>query len=121
MVYLRALKVLRTFFDYAKTQGYLAKDHDELEGISLGNADPGEIEIYTPAEMTVLLVKAGPEMVPFQAISGFAGLRSKELERLDRAEVQLERGFNELKRSKAKTGQRRLVPILPKELVRDRS
>ena len=48
----------------------MAKDHDELEGISLGNADPGEIEIYTPAEMTVLLVKAGPERVPFQAISG---------------------------------------------------
>jgi len=52
-------------------------------------------------------------MVPFLAISGFAGLRSKELERLDWTEVQLERGFIELKRSKSKTGQRRLVPILP--------
>jgi len=52
-------------------------------------------------------------MVPFLAMSGFAGLRSKELERLDWAEVQIERGFIELKRSKTKTGQRRLVPILP--------
>jgi integrase len=46
-------------------------------------------------------------------MSGFAGLRSKEVERLDWAEVQMERGFIELKRSKSKTGQRRLVPILP--------
>jgi integrase len=52
-------------------------------------------------------------MVPIVAIGGFAGLRSKELERLDWAEVQLARGFVELKRSKTKTGQRRLVPILP--------
>src|SRR2546430_15770977 len=63
--------------------------------------------------MRLLLSAAGPVMVPFLAISGFAGLRSKEVERLDWAEVQLERGFIELKRSKSKTGQRRLVPILP--------
>ena len=106
-------KVLRTLFEFAKMQGYLPKDHDEMKGIELGNADPGEIEIYTPKEMTALLSAAGPEMVPFLAISGFAGLRSKELERLDWAEVQLARGFIELKRSKTKTGQRRLVPILP--------
>src|SRR5205823_14347815 len=87
------------------------KDHDEMKGIELGNADPGEIEIYTPKEMRALLSAAGPLMVPFLAISGFAGLRSKELERLDWAEVQMERGFIELKRSKTKTGQRRLVPV----------
>src|SRR6266700_2869009 len=106
-------KVLRTLFEFAKLQGYLPKDHDDMKGIELGNADPGEIEIYTPKEMASLLSVAGPVMVPFLAISGFAGLRSKELERLDWTEVQLERGFIELKRSKSKTGQRRLVPILP--------
>ena len=63
--------------------------------------------------MAALLSAAGPDMVPIVAIGGFAGLRSKELERLDWAEVQLARGFIELKRSKTKTGQRRLVPILP--------
>ena len=93
-------------------QGYLPKDHDEMKGIDLGNADPGEIEIYTPKEMTALLSVARPVMVPFLAISGFAGLRSKEVVRLDWAEVQLTREFIELKRSKTKTGQRRLVPIL---------
>jgi len=59
-----------------------------MKDIELGNADPGEIEIYTPKEMTALLWAGGPVMVPFLAISGFAGLRSKELERLDWAEVQ---------------------------------
>jgi integrase len=91
-------KVLWTFFQFAKMQGYLPKDHEEMKGIDLGNADPGEIEIYTPKEMTSLLSAARPVMVPILAISGFAGLRSKELERLDWAEVQMERGFIELKR-----------------------
>src|SRR5262249_42900057 len=47
------------------------------------------------------------------AIGGFAGLRSKEVERVDWSEVQLARGFIELKRSVTKTAQRRLVPIAP--------
>jgi integrase len=106
-------KVLRVFFEFAKEQGYLPKDHEELRGIKLGDADPGEIEIYTPAEMAGLLSVAPLEMVPFLAMAAFAGLRSKELERLDWSEVQLSRGFIELKRSKAKTGRRRLVPIAP--------
>ena len=38
-------KVLRTYFEFAKKQGYLPKDHDEMEGIEIGSADPGEIEI----------------------------------------------------------------------------
>src|SRR5437016_6307558 len=52
------------------------------------------IEIYTPKEMASLMSAAGPVMVPFLAMSGFAGLRSKEVERLDWAEVQLERGVH---------------------------
>ena len=106
-------KVLRTFFEFAKTMGYLPKDHSELEGLAMGDDDPGQIEIYTPAEMRALLSVAGPEMVPVLAIGGFAGLRSKEVERLDWSEVQLGRGFIELKRSKTKTARRRLVPIAP--------
>jgi integrase len=52
-------------------------------------------------------------MVPFIAIGAFAGLRSKEIERLDWSEVHLtgpER-FIEVKASKAKTASRRIVPI----------
>ena len=106
-------KSLRTYFAFARERGYLSKDDDELQAITAGDADPGEIEIYTPAEMAALLAVAEPEMMPLMALGGFAGLRSCELERLDWSEVQLARGFIEVKRAVSKTAQRRLVPIAP--------
>ena len=39
-------KVLRTFFEFAKMQGYLPKDHDEMKGIELGNGDPGDRDLH---------------------------------------------------------------------------
>jgi len=76
------LQVLRTFFEYAKTQGYLAKDHDELEGISLGECGSWGSRFTRQPEMTALLSKAGPEMVPFLAIQRFlSGLRKQDWER----------------------------------------
>jgi integrase len=100
-------------FAFARDHGYLAKDDDELREITAGSADPGEIEICTPKEMAAMMAVAFPELVPAMGLGGFAGLRSKEIERLDWSEVQLGRGFIELKRSKTKTAQRRLVPIQP--------
>src|SRR5207248_10346088 len=85
-------KVLRTFFEFAKLQGYLPKDHDEMKGIELGNTEPGENEIYTAKEMGLLLSAAGPGMGAVLAVSGFAGLRGKEVERLEWAGVSVEGG-----------------------------
>ena len=53
-------KSLRTYFAFARERGYLPKDDDELQAITAGDADPGEIEIYTPAEMAGMLAVAGP-------------------------------------------------------------
>ena len=57
-------KSLRTFFSFAREHGYLSKDNDELQGITAGDADPGEIEIYTPAEMIALLSWPRPRWCP---------------------------------------------------------
>jgi integrase len=106
-------RLLRTLFRFAQVKRFLPKDLDLMEGISITFDDTGEIEIFSPAEMSRFLHAARPELVPFLALGAFAGLRHKEIKRLDWAEVDLDRGFIEVKAAKAKTRSRRLVPIHP--------
>jgi integrase len=92
-------------------RGYLPKGADWLEGVQRYTARKlGEIEIYSPQEMTRLLLAAG-DMTPFFAISAFAGLRHAEIARLDWREIDLDDGFIEVRAAKSKTGERRLVPV----------
>jgi integrase len=58
-----------------------------------------------------MLNQADNTLRPFLAIGAFAGLRKNELQQLDWNEVNLERGFITVAAHKAKTRQRRLVPI----------
>ena len=51
--------------------------------------------------------------MPFLAIGAFTGLRHAELLRLEWEDVRFAQGFVEVKAKKAKTAQRRLVPIQP--------
>lgn len=106
------LRVVASLFRFAIKRKYLAKDSlEEIEAVQQAKADSGEIEIFTSTEMNEILAAARPEMVPWLAIAGFAGLRSAELHRLDWGEVNLEERHIEIKASKAKTAARRLAPI----------
>lgn len=71
------------------------------------------VEVFTPGQMKALLSAADPEWLPILAIGGFAGLRPFEIKRLAWEEIDLKGKFIEVKASKSKTGQRRLVPISP--------
>ena len=104
-------RLLRTLFRFAQSRRFFPKDIDPMEGIDIDFDDDGEIEIFTAAELDRILKAARPELVPFIAIGAFAGLRHAEIKRLDWQEIDLERGFIEVKGAKAKTRQRRLVPI----------
>ena len=71
-------------------------------------------EIFSVDQLQELLnaaIKRAPDVVPMLAIGGFAGLREAEIKRLDWAEVNLQRGFVEVKADKAKTAKRRIVRI----------
>src|SRR5882724_6939803 len=71
-------------------------------------------EIFSVDELAALLNEAqasAPDVVPMLAIGAFAGLREAEIKRLDWAEVDLRRGFIEVKADKAKTARRRIVRI----------
>lgn len=106
------LHAVGALFRFAIKQKYLPKDAlEEIESVQQAKLDDGEIEIFSPAEMRELLVTARPEMVPWLAIAGFAGLRSAELQRLDWSEVNLAERHIEISAKKAKTAARRLAPI----------
>jgi integrase len=73
-------------------------------------------EIFSINELTALLNSAqstSPDVVPMLTVAAFAGLRDAEIKRLDWNEVNLERGFIEVKASKAKSARRRLIRVQP--------
>lgn len=104
--------VLRTLFDFAKRRRYVPRDFEEMEVVERVKNAHSEIEIFSAAEMALLLAHAD-KMIPFIAIGGFAGLRHAELKRLDWREVDLQRDFIEVTKGKAKTAARRLIPVQP--------
>lgn len=106
------LAVIAALFRFAIRRKYLPKDSmEEIEAVQPAKEDNGEIEIFSPIEMEELLTAVRPEIRPWLAIAGFAGLRSAELQRLDWKEVNLKERHIEIKARKAKTAARRLAPI----------
>lgn len=104
---------LHTLFKFAEGRRYLPRDHDELESVSVVNDREGDIEVFTPAELTEILCCASDSMIPFLVVGAFAGIRHAEIQRLEWRDVRFDDGIIEIGASKAKTASRRLVPILP--------
>jgi integrase len=104
---------LRQWFKFCVAHDYLPADHRLADAASLKNetADRGDIEIYAPKSFGDLLANAEGPLRVLLAIGGLAGLRTQELLRLDWADVWRRPGYIEVTRGKAKTRQRRLVPI----------
>ena len=63
--------------------------------------------------MASVLLAAPFDLLPALAIQAFAGLRTAEVRRLDWSEVDLARGYITVTAAKAKSAQRRLIPIAP--------
>jgi len=109
------------FSRFCVRRGYLAKGTDWLDGVQEYSARRfGQVEIYTPEEITLLLFTAErryQSMVPFLAIGAFAGLRHAEITRLDWKDIELSKQPGESfihvgAVENTKTDQRRrLVPV----------
>ena len=101
-----------TFFSFCQRHGYLQKNvPTEAEGLRRAKVRDGSIAILRPAQMEALLKAATPEMIPFLALGGFAGLRAAEIQRLHWEDVLIDQGWIEIKAEKAKNASRRLTPI----------
>ncbi len=106
------LRLVRLLFGFAVRKGYLAREAVyEITGVEKPEAEETEIEIFAPDELRELFRHARPEMIPWLAVSAFAGIRNAELSRLDWRDVNLKSRYITVTAGKAKTGARRLVPI----------
>jgi integrase len=103
--------ILVAFGNWAEGRGFLIKDSSPFPAMVRYKEAKTPVSIFTSGQIASLLAKADDTLRPFLAIGAFAGLRMAELQRLDWREVDLERGFITVAASKAKTRQRRLVPI----------
>jgi integrase len=73
-------------------------------------------EIFSVDSLQTLLHTASqqaPDVVPMLVLGAFAGLRGAEIKRVHWSEIDLRRGYVEVKASKAKTARRRLVQVQP--------
>jgi integrase len=108
-----ARDVIGYFGRWLVLHGYLERGTDLVEGVQQYSLKPGEIHIFTPAEVSKLIEHADDRLLPYIVIGAFAGLRGAEIQRLDWSEMDLEDGFIEVKAEKSKTDTRRLVPMKP--------
>ncbi len=97
--------------NWAEGRGYLVKGGSPFPAMVRYKETKSAVPIFTPEQIATLLIKADDTLRPFLAIGAFAGLRMAELQRLDWSEINLERSYILVAASKAKTRQRRLVPI----------
>jgi len=104
-------RIVKTLFNYARKRKYVAKDFDEFENVETGFDDDREISIFTPEEMSRLLSVARPEMIPFLAIGAFAGVRTKEICRLDWSDLVGDQIY--ISAAKSKTRQPRCFKMRP--------
>lgn len=105
---------ISVLFNHARSKGYLPKDHaTEADALPKAKAPPPKIGIVTPEQLTQMLVSAPSFLIPFVTIGAFAGLRHEEIQRLTWNDIDLKAGYIHVGADKAKTSQRRLVPIQP--------
>lgn len=107
-------RVLSNLFNHGVARGWLHREDNpvlDLERISVRRR--GAVTLFQPDEAERILAHSQPPIRACLALGFFAGLRSKEIQRLDWRDIDLHRGFVAIGREQAKTASRRLVPIVP--------
>ncbi len=97
---------------FAQARKYLPADWQELEAIAPVKLRRKQKKIWTPENMSALLSASSERLLPALVISAFAGLRSEEVQRLNWADVKLEKRQIILREEITKTKRIRAVPIL---------
>ena len=105
------LQRLHGLFNYGIKRGYLAENPTKaIDKVKVAETEPA---IFAPEEIKALLNAIPSRAVPYFSIGAFAGLRPREIERLDWADIHLEEGYIRVRPKVAKTASNRLVDIQP--------
>jgi integrase len=100
---------IRTLFSFCEKRGYCQGNEAKRTERATDIDKPACI--LTVPQASALLSACPDDVLPYAAISLFAGLRASEAQKLDWAEVDLAGGHIEVTAAKSKTARRRLVPI----------
>lgn len=101
-------------FSFARSRGYLPRNERTDAELCMKASDQGgDIGIYTPTDLAGMLGGIEAKFLPMVALGAFAGLRTAEIHRLEWQDIDMHGGHIVVGKHKAKTGQRRIVPILP--------
>ena len=105
---------ISVLFGYAADEGMI--DSNPVLRVKKPKLIDRPPEIFSVDELSALVnaaAKIAPDVLPMLVIGAFAGLRESEIKRLHWSEVDLPRGFIEVKAEKAKTAKRRIVRVQP--------
>ena len=107
------IRILRAVFNFGIRRGWCELNpirHLELESVKFRK------EILTNPQVTALLkaaVETDLELLPYQLLCVFAGIRPKEVERLEWHDVNFEEKYIKVPEEVSKTGVRRIVEMEP--------
>src|SRR5207247_3960745 len=91
--------------DFAIGQKYLPSGFGEMRFVRTPKEEEGEVEIFTPSEMQLLLRHARRSILPVLLLGGFAGLRTSETLLVSWEHIHWEQGLITVP-GRAKTGRR---------------
>ena len=100
---------IHNLFSFCVSRGYAASN--PVTQAAKVKVPPAPIGILSVSEAHHLLLACRQDILPAVAVGLFAGLRREEIARLDWKEINLDRGYIEVKAAKSKTARRRLVEI----------
>lgn len=102
---------ISNLFNFARLRGYVGTQANPVADVPAAKEVQGDVGIFSPDELVILLKRASEGFKPFLVIAAFAGLRTAELERLDWSDVGSQ--YIKVRGSNSKTGAHRLIEIQP--------
>jgi len=103
---------VQTFFRAALARGWSTQNPSAaLEPVILDDKPPGILTVDQCSRLLTAARSLKPEFVGYIALALFAGIRPEELEQMKPADLNIDRGFVEVRAEIAKTRKRRLVDL----------
>ncbi len=103
--------VLASLFHFARERKFLPPEWSEFDGLKRIKLQRRKVIIFKPETFADLLSGATNRLLPALVVSGFAGLRSEEVLRLDWSAFKWAKKFIYLREEITKTNVTRCVPI----------
>jgi integrase/recombinase XerD len=106
------LRILSCAFNLALTRGFASEN--PLRKVEKTHLPSQEIGLYTPDQVATIMrtvEQHDPVLIPFFAISFFAGVRRSEILRMDWSHIELTEKFIRLPKDLTKTRQGRHIPL----------